>query len=225
MDPGIRARGRDSRAAPRSHWDSRPGPRQPRSAPVPLGFAPGAATAAQRPGPTGIRARRRDSRPSAPVPLGFAPGPATARAAPRSPGIRARSRESGAAPESHSLRHWSGARVAERVGFEPTVGGLPLHTLSKRAPSTPRTSLRAAGAPVRTHKSTSPPGLRRNTPRSRCMSVQNAARRDDTTTSIARMSFRGTRSASYEWLYDCSRHPPGTDWACRTRRSPVPSST
>ena len=32
--------------------------------------------------------------------------------------------------------------MAERVGFEPTVGGLPLHTLSKRAPSTTRTSLR-----------------------------------------------------------------------------------
>jgi hypothetical protein len=31
--------------------------------------------------------------------------------------------------------------VAERVGFEPTVG-FPLHTLSKRAPSTTRTSLR-----------------------------------------------------------------------------------
>src|SRR5438128_8645774 len=32
--------------------------------------------------------------------------------------------------------------LAERVGFEPTVG-FPLHTLSKRAPSTTRTSLRA----------------------------------------------------------------------------------
>src|SRR6266581_3210180 len=31
--------------------------------------------------------------------------------------------------------------MAERVGFEPTVG-FPLHTLSKRAPSTTRTSLR-----------------------------------------------------------------------------------
>ena len=31
--------------------------------------------------------------------------------------------------------------LAERVGFEPTVG-FPLHTLSKRAPSTTRTSLR-----------------------------------------------------------------------------------
>jgi hypothetical protein len=31
--------------------------------------------------------------------------------------------------------------VAERVGFEPTVE-FPLHTLSKRAPSTTRTSLR-----------------------------------------------------------------------------------
>src|SRR5205807_3725808 len=35
-------------------------------------------------------------------------------------------------------------RLAERVGFEPTVG-LPLHTLSKRAPSTTRTSLRSSG--------------------------------------------------------------------------------
>src|SRR5438552_2870240 len=32
--------------------------------------------------------------------------------------------------------------MAERVGFEPTVE-FPLHTLSKRAPSTTRTSLRA----------------------------------------------------------------------------------
>src|SRR5262247_2830401 len=32
------------------------------------------------------------------------------------------------------------ARLAERVGFEPTVE-FPLHTLSKRAPSTTRTSL------------------------------------------------------------------------------------
>ena len=31
--------------------------------------------------------------------------------------------------------------MAERVGFEPTVE-FPLHTLSKRAPSTARTSLR-----------------------------------------------------------------------------------
>ena len=31
-------------------------------------------------------------------------------------------------------------RMAERVGFEPTVE-FPLHTLSKRAPSTTRTSL------------------------------------------------------------------------------------
>ena len=31
--------------------------------------------------------------------------------------------------------------MAERVGFEPTVE-FPLHTLSKRAPSTTRTSLR-----------------------------------------------------------------------------------
>ena len=37
---------------------------------------------------------------------------------------------------------WLGSKgLAERVGFEPTVG-FPLHTLSKRAPSTTRTSLR-----------------------------------------------------------------------------------
>src|SRR4029434_2954075 len=34
--------------------------------------------------------------------------------------------------------------LAERVGFEPTVE-FPLHTLSKRAPSTTRTSLRVFG--------------------------------------------------------------------------------
>src|SRR5215204_2825850 len=34
--------------------------------------------------------------------------------------------------------------LAERVGFEPTVE-FPLHTLSKRAPSTTRTSLRSSG--------------------------------------------------------------------------------
>src|SRR5215510_1884305 len=34
-----------------------------------------------------------------------------------------------------------GRVLAERVGFEPTVE-FPLHTLSKRAPSTTRTSLR-----------------------------------------------------------------------------------
>ena len=35
-------------------------------------------------------------------------------------------------------------KMAERVGFEPTVE-FPLHTLSKRAPSTARTSLRKLG--------------------------------------------------------------------------------
>src|SRR5438874_8983855 len=35
-------------------------------------------------------------------------------------------------------------RLAEREGFEPSVG-FPLHTLSKRAPSTTRTSLRLSG--------------------------------------------------------------------------------
>ena len=35
-------------------------------------------------------------------------------------------------------------KLAERVGFEPTVE-FPLHTLSKRAPSTTRTSLRLSG--------------------------------------------------------------------------------
>jgi hypothetical protein len=43
--------------------------------------------------------------------------------------------------EDDSLRpHWPVANVAERVGFEPTVG-FPLHTLSKRAPSASRPSL------------------------------------------------------------------------------------
>src|SRR5712671_668210 len=37
--------------------------------------------------------------------------------------------------------------LAERVGFEPTVE-FPLHTLSKRAPSTTRTSLRSSGSTV-----------------------------------------------------------------------------
>jgi hypothetical protein len=35
-------------------------------------------------------------------------------------------------------------RMAERVGFEPTVE-FPLHTLSKRAPSASRPSLRMSG--------------------------------------------------------------------------------
>jgi hypothetical protein len=35
-------------------------------------------------------------------------------------------------------------KVAEREGFEPSVE-FPLHTLSKRAPSTTRTSLRLSG--------------------------------------------------------------------------------
>ena len=35
-------------------------------------------------------------------------------------------------------------KVAERAGFEPAVR-LPLHTLSKRAPSTARTPLRISG--------------------------------------------------------------------------------
>src|SRR5437870_13856272 len=35
-------------------------------------------------------------------------------------------------------------RMAEREGFEPSVE-FPLHTLSKRAPSTTRTSLRSSG--------------------------------------------------------------------------------
>src|SRR5687767_3197519 len=39
------------------------------------------------------------------------------------------------------------ASLAERVGFEPTVE-FPLHTLSKRAPSTTRTSLRSGRTPV-----------------------------------------------------------------------------
>ena len=43
---------------------------------------------------------------------------------------------------SRFINYWkSGQNLAERVGFEPTVEFL-LHTLSKRAPSTTRTSLR-----------------------------------------------------------------------------------
>ena len=43
-------------------------------------------------------------------------------------------------PECEHQRDW----VAEREGFEPSVE-FPLHTLSKRAPSTTRTSLRVSG--------------------------------------------------------------------------------
>src|SRR5687768_405799 len=39
------------------------------------------------------------------------------------------------------LRKNAKSKLAERVGFEPTVR-FPVHTLSKRAPSTTRTSLR-----------------------------------------------------------------------------------
>src|SRR6185503_1789840 len=41
----------------------------------------------------------------------------------------------------NNFRNTQTIRLAERVGFEPTVE-FPLHTLSKRAPSTTRTSLR-----------------------------------------------------------------------------------
>src|SRR3954468_18732939 len=43
--------------------------------------------------------------------------------------------------EAHASACSRERRLAERVGFEPTVE-FPLHTLSKRAPSTTRTSLR-----------------------------------------------------------------------------------
>ena len=56
-------------------------------------------------------------------------------------GIRARSGESRGVPKADSLRQLSEAKLAEREGFEPSVE-FPLHTLSKRAPSTTRTSLR-----------------------------------------------------------------------------------
>src|SRR5262245_60323630 len=46
-------------------------------------------------------------------------------------------REPGGSPTASRLA----SRMAERVGFEPTVE-FPLHTLSKRAHSTTRTSLR-----------------------------------------------------------------------------------
>jgi hypothetical protein len=47
----------------------------------------------------------------------------------------------GRSDRSHKSFSCSILRLAERVGFEPTVE-FPLHTLSKRAPSTTRTSLR-----------------------------------------------------------------------------------
>ena len=54
----------------------------------------------------------------------------------------------GALTRSHlaiaALDHPRRRRMAERVGFEPTVR-FPVHTLSKRAPSTTRTSLRLSG--------------------------------------------------------------------------------
>ncbi len=40
--------------------------------------------------------------------------------------------------------------MAEREGFEPSVE-FPLHTLSKRAPSTTRTSLRSSGMGILAH--------------------------------------------------------------------------
>src|SRR5262245_32204275 len=40
--------------------------------------------------------------------------------------------------------------VAEGVGFEPTIR-FPVYTLSKRAPSATRPSLRNRGAPIGTH--------------------------------------------------------------------------
>src|SRR5437763_1883503 len=61
-------------------------------------------------------------------------------------GIRPERGERRAMPEDLSNRRRpSVAReLAEREGFEPSVE-FPLHTLSKRAPSTTRTSLRAFG--------------------------------------------------------------------------------
>ena len=52
-----------------------------------------------------------------------------------------RAKPGGRCTRNHSLRGTSAVSVAEREGFEPTVE-FPLHTLSKRAPSTTRTSLR-----------------------------------------------------------------------------------
>jgi hypothetical protein len=59
-------------------------------------------------------------------------------------GIRARSDGSRGGPEAVLIRQLSAAKLAEREGFEPSVE-FPLHTLSKRAPSTTRTSLRSSG--------------------------------------------------------------------------------
>jgi hypothetical protein len=53
--------------------------------------------------------------------------------------IRAKSASGGTADATPPLGELQ--QLAERVGFEPTVE-FPLHTLSKRAPSTTRTSLR-----------------------------------------------------------------------------------
>jgi hypothetical protein len=64
--------------------------------------------------------------------------------------LRAASPEIEAVPEARPRRS-----LAERVGFEPTVG-FPLHTLSKRAPSTTRTSLRLSGLTVYSGRDSSP---------------------------------------------------------------------
>ena len=55
--------------------------------------------------------------------------------------LRATARQPSPGLPSRSSLANAGERMAERVGFEPTVE-FPLHTLSKRAPSTTRTSLR-----------------------------------------------------------------------------------
>ena len=133
---GIRARSGESRGATESHSLRLTLQPQPRSQPTQGDSSP----------------KRREPR-SDRIPLSppNPRNPSHGRSPPE--GIRARSGESRGATESHSLRHYEprGRVVAERVGFEPTVGGSPLHTLSKRAPSTTRTSLRAAaprpGAP------------------------------------------------------------------------------
>ena len=59
-----------------------------------------------------------------------------------------RGSESARTPHGATRSHHTESQLplfkkAERVGFEPTVRGLPAHTLSKRAPSASRTPLQA----------------------------------------------------------------------------------
>src|SRR5262249_26065272 len=57
------------------------------------------------------------------------------------------------APLSDETRAGTGTFSAEREGFEPSVGVLPLHTLSRRAPSTTRSPLLSGGERIPCHAS------------------------------------------------------------------------